>query len=140
MKGVSDVIAEILILMIVTALAALAWTWFSGIFSNLASTAETSVTQTVTGMAQNFVLENAWCEVTTPELQFTIRNTGTNPIDDDIVAAYVNGKRKDVTPPGADILPGEGGDFTSSYDCTGDVGETLSITIQTGLSKTRTIE
>ena len=140
MKGVSDIIAEILILMIVTALAALAWTWFSGIFSTLTATAETSVTQTVTGMAQNFVIENAWCDVATPELQFTIRNTGTNPLDEDIIAIYVNGDRKDVIPPGADILPGEGGDFTSSYDCTGDVGEALTVTIQTGLSKTRIIE
>jgi FlaG/FlaF family flagellin (archaellin) len=140
MKGVSDVIAEVLILMIVTALAALAWTWLSGIFSILTATAETSVMQTVTGMAQNFVLENAWCELTTPELQFTIRNTGTNPIDDDVVAAYVNAQRKDVTPPGTDISPEEDGDFTSSYDCTGDIGETLTITIQTGLSKTRRIE
>jgi len=140
MKGISDVIAEILILMIVVALAALGWTWFSGIFADLTDTAETSVTQTVSGMAQSFVIENAFCDTTTPELHFTLRNTGSDDIDDDRVVAYVQGSRLTVGVPGFDIRSGFVGDFNSSYDCSVDVGYALEITIETGLSKTKIIE
>jgi FlaG/FlaF family flagellin (archaellin) len=140
MKGISDVIAEILILMIVVALAALGWTWFSGIFTELTDTAETSMTQTVSGMAQSFVIENAYCDTTVPELQFTIRNTGSDDIDDDKVVAYVEGSRLTLGLPGFDITPGLVGDFNSSYDCSLDVGYALEVTIETGLSKMRIIE
>ena len=116
MKGVSAVIAIILILMIVVALAALAWTWFSGIFSTLTATAETSVVQTTEQMAQNFVIETAYCDTAGSSLDFTVRNTGTADIDDDGVAGYVGGSRLDpVTPPGSDIAPGDAGDFSVSY-------------------------
>jgi hypothetical protein len=140
MKGISDVIAEILILMIVVALAALGWTWFSGIFTELTDTAETGMVQTVSGMAQSFVIENAFCDTTVPELEFTLRNTGSDDINDDRVVAYVQGTRLTVSPPGFDIPSGFVGDFNSSYDCSLDVGYALDVTIETGLSRARIIE
>ena len=139
MKGVSAVIAIILILMIVVALAALAWTWFSGIFSSLTATAETSVTQTTEQMAQNFVIESAYCDVGNTDLEFTIRNTGSGDIVSDGVAAYVGGTRYDHST-SSTIAPGASEDFVLDYNCGPDIGETLRATIPTGLAKTRSIE
>jgi FlaG/FlaF family flagellin (archaellin) len=139
MKGVSAVIAIILILMIVVALAALAYTWFTGIFTSLTGTTETAVTQTTQQMAMNFVVENAYCDTGVPRLDFTIRNTGSGDVTASGVAAYVGGSRLTVTAPGADVGPGETGDFSSAYDCSGDVGNTLTVTIASGLSKTKII-
>ena len=47
MKGVSEIIAIILILMIVIALAALAYTWFSGIYKALIYSPKEVVAKTV---------------------------------------------------------------------------------------------
>jgi FlaG/FlaF family flagellin (archaellin) len=141
MKGVSAVIAIILILMIVVALAALAWTWFSGIFSTLTETAETSIVQTTEQMAQNFVLESVWCDTVADEIEFTIRNTGTNAITADGISAYIAGEKIAIgTFPSSDIGPGEAGDYIASRTCAGDVGSKLRATIPTGLAMTRVIE
>jgi FlaG/FlaF family flagellin (archaellin) len=140
MKGVSAVIAIILILMIVVALAALAYTWFTGIFTSLTGTTETAVTQTTQQMTQSFVVEIAYCDTTINQLQFTIRNTGSNDITASGVAAYVGGTRLDpLTAPGSDIAPGEVGDYSFDYACGVDVGSPLTVTIGSGLSKTKTI-
>ncbi len=75
-KGVSEVIAIILILMIVIALAALAYTWFSGIFASLTGTASVAVTTTTSQMATAFKIDTIkW----TPQvgLAFTLRNVGS---------------------------------------------------------------
>ena len=139
MKGVSAVIAIILILMIVVALAALAYTWFTGIFTSLTETTGTAVESTTTQMTMSFVVENAYCDTGVPQLDFTIRNTGSSDITAAGVAAYVGGTRLTVTAPGSDVAAGETGDFSSAYDCTLDVDSTLTVTIPSGLSKTKTI-
>lgn len=90
MKGVESVIAIILILMIVIALAALAYTWFTGVFSSLTSTAGTAVTQTTGAMSTQFSLETAQGTDTSNAISVAIRNTGTNPIDQLFIEAYIN--------------------------------------------------
>jgi len=98
MKGVSEVIAIILILMIVIALAALAYTWFSGIFTQLTGTAGQTIQQTATTMGTQFVLEAAACSVgATPAcdvgdtITFTLRNTGQPTFDATKTSVYIDG-------------------------------------------------
>ena len=89
MKGVSEIIAIILILMIVIALAALAYTWFSGTFSSLTGTASTSVSQTTGAMASSFKIEAAK-NMSATNNSVTIRNTGTTAIDLTKMSAYMS--------------------------------------------------
>jgi hypothetical protein len=66
--------------MIVIALAALAYTWFSGIFASLTSTAGTAVTTTTTAMATQFRIESARNHSSTA-VTVLIRNIGTQDFD-----------------------------------------------------------
>lgn len=77
MKGVSEIIAIIMILMIVIALSALAYTWFSGIFSELISVAGTSLTRSSKSMATQFTIESATYNASAGTVYVSVRNTGT---------------------------------------------------------------
>ena len=106
MKGVSEIIAIIMILMIVVALSALAYTWFSGVFSSLTGGAQTSVETTTGAMGVNFRIEtaknitglNSTCCLPGPpgcpgcayNVTVTIRNLGQTPISVSQMAAYIN--------------------------------------------------
>jgi flagellin-like protein len=144
MKGVSSVIAIILILMIVIALAALAYTWFSGIFASLTSTAGTAVTTTTSAMTTQFRLEavkytgsNLW------NVNATIRNTGTQSFNVSKTVAYVGGANSPIngTSPTGSLTGGQTSViYNISNMTTVSCGITvLTITIETGLSDSRTI-
>ena len=149
MKGVSAVIAIILILMIVVALAALAYTWFTGIFSSLTGTAGTAVEATTGQMAYSFSLESAICEVAgcagADCIHASIRNTGTGTsIDMEKISTYVGGvSRTHTGTAGVTITYGQVDGFDIddlAIDCTNDVGRALTVTIETGLEQSKTIE
>lgn len=98
MKGVSEVIAIILILMIVIALAALAYTWFSGIFTQLTGSAGQTIVSTTTTMGTQFSLEAAACAVgATPAcdvgdvISMSLRNTGQPVFDATKTSFYIDG-------------------------------------------------
>jgi len=93
MKGVSEIIAIILILMIVVALSALAYTWFSGIFTSLTTTTSNATTTTASAMSTNFRIEmakNITGLATCCNISVVIRCLGTTPIDLTKISAYVN--------------------------------------------------
>jgi len=77
MKGISEIISIILILMIVIAMSALAYTWFSGVFSDLTNAAGVAVTKTSSNMAVRIKVENALYNSTANILNVSVRNTGT---------------------------------------------------------------
>ncbi|MFH1229417.1 MAG: archaellin/type IV pilin N-terminal domain-containing protein [Candidatus Aenigmatarchaeota archaeon] len=102
MKGVSEIIAIVLILMIVIALAALAYTWFSGIFTQMTTTAGQNVVATQTTMNTQFVLESAACSAAGcavgSTVSMTIKNTGQPTIDATKTTFYIDGKSFVVLP------------------------------------------
>ena len=126
--------------MIVIALSALAYTWFSGIFASMTASAGTAVTTTTNAMQVQYMLESA------PQVGTLIgaylRNTGTQIIDCTKVACYVN-----------DVLANASCGVTTNLN-KGDVcvlvaanqpactcvnhqcGKSLSVTTVTGLQQT----
>jgi flagellin-like protein len=129
MKGISEIIAIILILMIVIALAALAYTWFSGIFTQMTTTAGTSVTQTANTMGTQFKIENVR-NTSTTIINVTVRNLGTQSINLSNAGAYYNGVPGTVAIIGANPLP---------PSATSVVGITMGATLVCGKSTTVTI-
>jgi len=106
MKGQEAVIAIVLILMMVIALAALAYTWFSGIFNQLMQAAGFAVTKTTGSMSMRFNVENA--VYTGPPNSFvyvTIRNTGNEKFDATKTSLYIND------------MPQTLNDYSCSIDC-----------------------
>jgi len=90
MKGVSEVIAIVLILLIVIALAALAYTWFSGIFADLMRAAENALSGTSRAMSLRFEVENALYNQTQQNAYISVRNTGNQPFDAAKTSFYIN--------------------------------------------------
>ena len=138
MKGVSEIIAIVLILMIVIALAALAYTWFSGTFSQLTGTASTSITQTTGAIASSFKIEAAK-NVSATNVSTTIRNTGTQAIDLTKMSAYVNETFSTINN-GATGSLAVGGTATMYVTVTGFAcNNVLKLTSSSGFSDSKTI-
>jgi len=153
MKGVSSVIAIILILMIVIALAALAYTWFSGIFASLTSTAGTAVTTTTSAMTTQFAIDSAKGTQSSTTINLVVRNIGTQNIPASTISVYASDAPCSGTYASA-ITPGT---YSTSFSVTcpttincgtcsahicylsGNIIETVAVTISTGLQQSTTI-
>jgi flagellin-like protein len=119
MKGVSEVIAIILILMIVIALAALAYTFFSDTMGQITGQASTSVTQTSDAMATSFMIEAARNSTigATAVVNATLRNTGSQSVDLSKLTVYVNDAYVALT---------SGNTGTMASGATANIGMTVS--------------
>jgi flagellin-like protein len=148
MKGVSEIMAIILILMITISLAALAYTWFSGIFSEIMEAAGALLTRSSKTMATQFKVDNALYVVADNLIYVSIRNTGNQNFDASKTLFFIRG------------VPGEFSAITCSTGCncndlangcvadfevpdssfgTISVGDKLKVTIVTGLQNSREI-
>jgi flagellin-like protein len=141
MKGISEIIAIILILMIVIALAALAYTWFSGIFNQLTTTAGSSVTQTATAMGTQFKIENI--RNTTPtSISATIRNLGTQAINLTNAGAYYDGvpaTSANITSSANPVNPSATSTVVVNMSAILVCGKPLRLTVTTGASDSLTL-
>jgi len=134
MKGVSAVIV---------ALAALAYTWFTGIFSSLTATTETAVTETTGAMATQFRIEAAKY-IGSNHMNATIRNTGTQAFNVSKSTVYVAGSSASLDTtnpfnPGGNLAPGDTSTLYNITNTTEACGKALTVIIATGLSDTKTI-
>ncbi|MBU5557534.1 MAG: hypothetical protein KQA33_00455 [Candidatus Aenigmarchaeota archaeon] len=106
MRGVSAVIAVILILMITVALAATSYVWFSSVFSTVTAGGTNATTTAISGIQTAFAVEAAIYagnSLTT----VSIRNTGSVNIDKSTAAAYINEIPATITPtPSGTLAPG----------------------------------
>jgi archaellum component FlaF (FlaF/FlaG flagellin family) len=132
--------------MIVIALAALAYTWFSGIFASLTSTAGSAVTSTTTAMATQFRIEAArYGGSVATGVNATIRNTGTQSFNVSKSVAYVGGAYSPIlgfSPPGTLAAGGTAVIYNianQTIACPTTGSTTLTITIETGLTDSRAI-
>ena len=126
--------------MIVVALAALAYTWFTGIFATLTGGAETAVETTTTAMGVNFRIETAK-NITVDNISVTVRNVGTSILDLTKVTAYVDDEKKDTDTSivaDTDLEYGETATFFVN-DTSNPNGKTLKLVAETGLEQTITI-
>jgi len=146
MKGISALISVILLLMIVTVLAGLAYVWFTNIFQLLSSSAEQSATGASQTLATQFRIEVAknitGLPAGTYKVKTTIRNTGTQNIDMTKIAGFIDDEIKTVElgPSVTTLVPGNITTFnvtsTTTYSCTsilkltgaGGVSDSVSIT------------
>lgn len=134
MKGVSAIIAVILILMIVVALSALAWTWFSDIFGDLTNRAGKSIMKQQQQIQKNFGLEVAVCQIT-GNVSFSIRNIGSGELQANQTSAYVNNFPANIiNNPSGTLVRGDTQQYiTENVTCSS--GQLLKVTIESGLSK-----
>ena len=85
MKGITPVIATILLLLITISMVGFAFVWFSGMLSNVATTSENATNQQMIQMNQKINIESA------KSGNITVRNVGTYSITNTSLFVYKNG-------------------------------------------------
>jgi len=89
-KGISAVIAIVLILMITIALAAMAYVWFTTVFGEISEEAGESAGDVTESMQTRFSIEAAKYNLTNNTVDVSVRNTGTGTVDLTNVAVYID--------------------------------------------------
>jgi len=143
-KGISDIIEIILVLMIVIAMVALSYTWFSGLFGDIMRTVAAAITRSATVMSIQFKVEAARFNITSGRVDAVIRNTGSQSFNASAekLAAYIeetNSAIDEVDISSPYILTGGGLVRMVISNNTESCNKNLRLTIETGLSDSRSI-
>jgi len=103
-KGITPVIAIILLLMITIALIGFAFVWFTSVTGTLANQTGTQLTEKQRQMATAAKIDN----IDTANGEVTIRNIGTVDLDLSEVEVYADGKKVDCDWGGTTVVPARG--------------------------------
>ncbi|MBI5347249.1 MAG: hypothetical protein HZB66_01420 [Candidatus Aenigmarchaeota archaeon] len=99
MKGITPVIATVLLLMITIALVGFAFTWFQGMWVSVSETTGTQIKAQQLSMMKTMTIDNVEC--TTGKIY--IRNTGSVDIASSEISIYVGSALSNcgtgITPP-----------------------------------------
>jgi len=90
MRGISAIIAVILLLMISIAITGFAYFFFSSTVKTAANETSAQLEQTTSAFGENFVIESV------SGYQVVIRNRGRNPLINTSISFYLNSKKIDV--------------------------------------------
>ncbi len=90
-KGISAVVAVIMLLMITVALVGLAYVWTTGIFTSTTGAAGETTGSVLESISTQFVIENVR-NASLTEINVSVRNTGTQNINLIGLGAYVDDK------------------------------------------------
>ncbi len=118
MKGVSTIIAVILLLMITVALVAVFWNFSGNIFGSISQNVGKQTDASITRSGTEFSIINAR-NTSSTSIDVTIRNSGTQNINLDTLVAFVDDNTTSETAAGT-LAPGGSSAFTvtSPYSMT----------------------
>jgi len=111
-KGITPVIAIILLMMITIALAGFTYIWLQGVFKTSSNNTKTQLEQQQRSMMKTIRIDSA----TSGTGELAIRNTGSESITSNEIAVFVNGTKVGCTGLG-DIAPGSVGTCNISGGC-----------------------
>lgn len=95
MKGISAVIAVVLILMITVALSGAAYVWFSGVFDTITEGAGDAADNTADVISTSFAIATA-SKISSTTAEIYIVNTGSSNIDMNKVIVFADDKLADI--------------------------------------------
>ncbi len=90
-KGISPVIAIIMLLLITVSLIGLSYVWISSTFQATAEKTEKSIEKGTEIMSMDFEINSAWVDSNRNSLYISLQNTGTGEIKLSEVSVLVNG-------------------------------------------------
>ncbi len=128
-KGISAIIATIILLMITVALVGLLWSFSSGLFGSISASAGSQANAAITRAGTEFTIINAR-NTTLTAINVTVRNSGTQNIDLDTLAAFVDNSAASDTASGR-LAPGSTSNFnvTSSFRLSQCGNHTLRLSV-----------
>lgn len=109
-KGISAIIATLMLLMITVALFSLFWAFSSDLFGSVTSGVGGQTDAAIKRTGTEFTIINAKNSSLT-NINVTIRNSGTQNIDLDTLVAFVDDSKATETASGA-VAPGSSSTFT----------------------------
>jgi archaellum component FlaF (FlaF/FlaG flagellin family) len=112
MKGISTILAMILIVIIVVALIGMTYTFAVGLFSTTANATQQQTNQVTSNMGKTVAIASAKCNPGA-NYQITLRNTGSNTIGGGELSAFVDGTLININF-GAGLTSGQIAPFTST--------------------------
>ena len=119
MKGITPVIATILLLLITISMVGFAFVWFTGMFGSIATSTENATQQQLIQMNQKINIESAKTGF------ITVRNIGTYSITNTSLSVYKNDVlQTNCAWTTSSVAPN--GIITSNCGCT--VGDTIKVT------------
>ncbi len=108
-KGISAIIATLMLLMITVALFSLFWAFSSDLFGSVTSDVKRQTDVAITKAGTEFTIINAKNSSLT-NINVTVRNSGTQNIDLDTLVAFVDENKASETASGT-IAPGNSSTF-----------------------------
>jgi hypothetical protein len=132
MKGISEILAMILIVIIVVALIGMTYTFATGLFSTTSNATQAQTNQVTSNMGKTVSIVASSC--TAGSYKFSIRNTGPNTIKGTELAAFADGSQLTVT--FVDQTSGNVTQYTSSSGGTA-VPHTLRVSAPAGEVQTQ---
>ncbi len=127
-KGISAVIAVIMLLMITVALAGMAYVWFTGVFSQVTTSVGNQTIQTTIALGTKFVIETAYNDSNpATQVKFVLRNTGTQNIDLSGLGVYINDVSQTLSATGT-VSPGQKSSVLTISPTGFNCGKSLRVT------------
>lgn len=94
-KGITDIIAVVLLLMITISMVAFAWVWFSRSIGTITNKTDTSLDTKLNSGAQTIMIENI--DKTSSPNRLSIRNTGTQNINTSYITIFIDSVAQSCT-------------------------------------------
>jgi FlaG/FlaF family flagellin (archaellin) len=132
MKGISTILAMILIVIIVVALIGMTYTFAVGLFSTTSNATQQQTNQVTSNMGKTVAIASVKCNAGN-NYQFTLRNTGANAISGGELSAFIDGTMLTVNY-GTGLTTGQITQFTSTAPVAGAAGtpHTLRVSAPAG--------
>ncbi|MEM7819810.1 MAG: archaellin/type IV pilin N-terminal domain-containing protein [Candidatus Aenigmatarchaeota archaeon] len=128
MKGITPVIAIILLLLITISMVGFAFVWFSRVSTTITNQTETAIVTQQQQMAKKVSIDSA------STTQLSIRNVGSATISTTEIAVYVAGSRITPTWSSNSVAPGAVIYTTGNYACT--AGQKVRVTAPGSVDET----
>lgn len=129
-KGITPVVAVILLLLITIAMVGFAFVWFSRVVQSAGSAGEESLQSQLDQQGKRVKIDNAAAGAGST---ITIRNIGTRNIQPSEIVVYINNALVTCTVPSA-IAPGGFASCDPSTDCV--AGQKVRVTAPGGVDET----
>lgn len=123
-KGITPVIAVVMLVLIVVSLVGGIFIWLQGVMDETQEGLGEEITGETEAMAKDASIDHVSCDDDGNVDEIYIRNEGSMDLEDGDISVYIGGSREGGFPDNGDLEPGG----VESMDITEVVGSTVEIT------------
>ena len=138
MKGISELITAILMMLVVVSLAGMAYFWISGMSGTLSDSSKSAANDAGSAINTEFILESArGIDLTTVSVM--VRNTGKPDINASKIGAYLDGAMLTNTAPSYLVIQGGDVALINLTNANNPIGKRLMLVSDNGFEVLTTV-